>query len=86
MRVYFRIKLKNLSNCSSKESSLKPSTFSKEESGILKAMLLGNKNSIDENTKEVFQNSSLAHILAISGLHINYIEFILRKILQKNLH
>ena len=43
-------------------------------------MLLGNKNSIDENTQEVFQNSSLAHILAISGLHINYIEFILRKI------
>lgn len=56
--------------------------FNKEESSILKAMLLGNKNSIDENIREVFQNSSLAHILAISGLHINYIELVLRKILD----
>ena len=56
--------------------------FSKDESSILKAMLFGNKNSIDESTREVFQNSSLAHILAISGLHINYIELILRKILD----
>lgn len=58
------------------------SSFSKEESGILKAMLLGNKNSIDENIQEIFQNSSLAHIIAISGLHINYIELVLRKILD----
>ena len=71
-----------LNNLNESLSSCLDSTFSKEESGILKAMLLGNKNSIDENTQEVFQNSSLAHILAISGLHINYIEFILRKILD----
>lgn len=56
--------------------------YSKEESGILKAMLLGNKTSVESNIQAIFQNSSLAHVLAISGLHINYIEFIIRKILD----
>ena len=71
-----------LNNSNQKFSIFLDEIYSKEEASILKAMLLGNKNYIEDNMQEIFQNSNLAHILAISGLHINYIEFILRKILD----
>lgn len=38
---------------------------------IMKAMLWGNKKGMDEETKELYQKNGIAHILAISGLHIS---------------
>ena len=38
---------------------------------IMKAMLLGNKKEMDEDTKALYQKNGIAHILAISGLHIS---------------
>lgn len=41
--------------------------------GILEAMLLGEKTSMDEEIKELYQVNGIAHILAISGLHLSFI-------------
>lgn len=45
--------------------------YPEKEASILKAMLLGEKNGLEEETKELYQLSGLIHILAISGLHIS---------------
>lgn len=47
--------------------------YPEKEASILKAMLLGEKNGLEEETKELYQLNGLIHILAISGLHISLI-------------
>lgn len=44
-----------------------------EEAGIVCAMLLGDKSGLSEETKKLYQENGIAHILAISGLHISLI-------------
>ncbi|MBO6163196.1 MAG: ComEC/Rec2 family competence protein, partial [Eubacterium sp.] len=41
------------------------------EAGVLSAMLLGEKSGMDAELKSLYQKSGIAHILAISGLHIS---------------
>ena len=41
--------------------------------GILCAMLLADKEHMDPEVKELYQESGIAHILAISGLHLSII-------------
>lgn len=56
---------------------------SEKDGGILIAMLLGEKNAMDEEVKQLYQENGIAHVLAISGLHISLIGttlfFLLRK-------
>lgn len=62
-------------------------TWEKEKAGVLKGLLLGETTEIAEETKEKFQISNISHVLAISGLHINYlvmgIQFVFQKIIGK---
>jgi len=48
-------------------------SFDDEQSGFLAGILLGDKSKILDETKQNFQDSSLSHILAISGMHIIYV-------------
>ena len=57
--------------------------YTQEESGFLKAILLGYTNSLDEEIKNNFRNASISHILAMSGMHISYIILGLETILKK---
>lgn len=61
--------------------------FEKEKASILKGLLLGETEEIQEEMKEDFQISNISHILAISGMHIGYIalgiQLSLKKILGK---
>lgn len=41
-----------------------------DKSSLAKAMVLGDKADIDKNLKALYQRSGIAHIIAISGLHI----------------
>lgn len=57
--------------------------YDEEDAAILKAMLLGVKNDISDEIKNAFQKSGIAHILAISGLHISFLCMFFYKILNK---
>ena len=57
--------------------------FDKEKSGFLIGLLLGDKSEVLDETSENFRNSSLSHILALSGLHIVYVSFGVKFILDK---
>ncbi len=50
---------------------------------ILKAMLFGNKKQLDEETKELYQDNGIAHILAISGLHISLLGMSVYRLLRR---
>lgn len=41
--------------------------------GIVAAMVLGDKGGLSEDTQKLYQQNGIAHILAISGLHISLI-------------
>lgn len=57
--------------------------FSESDSSVVKAMLLGDKAGIDKDTKRLFQMNGIAHILAISGVHIAIIGMTLFKLLRR---
>lgn len=50
---------------------------------IMKAMVLGNKSELDEDSRQLFQKSGIAHVFAISGLHITLLGMGLYKLLRK---
>ncbi len=45
--------------------------FPEREAGVLEAMLLGEKELLEEDIKSGFQAAGISHIMAISGLHIS---------------
>ena len=45
--------------------------FQDESAGIMHAMLLGEKSTLDADIKQLYQLGGIIHILAISGLHIS---------------
>ncbi len=57
--------------------------FEKDKSEILKGLILGKTEDITEKKKENFQISNISHVLAISGMHINYIIVFLKMVFQK---
>ena len=51
--------------------------------GIYSGILLGDRKAVDELTRLDYQNNGIAHILAISGLHISLIFGLIYKFLRK---
>lgn len=49
------------------------SCLPEKDAGIMAAMLLGEKAGLDEEINDLYKNSGISHILAISGLHISMI-------------
>ncbi|MDE5997736.1 MAG: ComEC/Rec2 family competence protein [Muribaculaceae bacterium] len=52
------------------ETIIERSHLSKPTADFLKAILMGDKTGLDENTRLTFAQGGLAHMLALSGLHI----------------
>ncbi|MBQ2745300.1 MAG: DNA internalization-related competence protein ComEC/Rec2 [Lachnospiraceae bacterium] len=44
-----------------------------KEMGLLSAIILGEKSYMDEDVKELYSSQGIAHVLAISGLHISVV-------------
>lgn len=44
-----------------------------ETAGLLRGLLLADRSEIDYDTRNVFVNSGVIHVLAVSGLHVGYI-------------
>lgn len=51
--------------------------------GIINSMLWGDKSLLDSSTKNLYAQSGISHILAISGLHVSMIGMGLYKFLRK---
>lgn len=57
--------------------------FNRESSALLKTLLLGKRNDLDEDIYQQYVDAGAVHILAISGLHVGIITAILLLLLQK---
>lgn len=57
--------------------------FDKEEAALLKAMVLGDKSDLTEETKKLYEENGVAHLLAVSGLHISIVGGRIYRFLRK---
>ena len=67
-------------------SKLKAKHFGAEEMGVVQALLLGKRDDISENTYNSYKNAGAVHILAVSGLHVGIILFLLEFLLSPMKH
>jgi len=51
-------------------AALFDATFPTDESGLLKAYIIGDKSGIEENVSTLFSVTGLSHVLAVSGMHL----------------
>lgn len=54
-----------------------------EDYGIIEAILLGDKSSLSQDMYKLFQKNGIAHIIAISGLHVSFLGMAIYKLLRK---
>lgn len=57
--------------------------LSEANAAIMKAMLFGNKAELDEGLEKLYQDNGIAHILAISGLHISLLGMAVYRLLRR---
>lgn len=53
------------------------------DASVMKAMVLGSKSGLDAQLRQLYQQSGISHILAISGLHITLIGMGLYRLLRR---
>ena len=54
-----------------------------EEAQLLKAMLMGQKGDLPEETTKLFRKGGISHVMAISGLHLTILSDTLERILKR---
>ncbi|SCY61603.1 competence protein ComEC [Lachnospiraceae bacterium XBB2008] len=57
--------------------------FDVDDASVIRAMLLGDKSAMSPDTKSLYSRNGIAHILAISGLHISMLGMALVTLLKK---
>lgn len=57
--------------------------FDYKDAGLFKAMITGDRSSIDKEQKKTFSENGIAHIIAISGLHLSILGLMLFEFLRK---
>lgn len=57
--------------------------FPEKEAGIMCTILLGDKEELDSNVKDMYRRNGIIHILSISGLHITFVGMGIYKVLKK---
>ncbi len=63
--------------------SIYESVPDEETAGILTAICTGDRSGLTEDTKTLYQSSGIAHILAVSGLHISLIGMTIFRLIRK---
>lgn len=58
-------------------------SFDSESAGIVKAMLVADKSTLDKNIKKLYSENGIAHIMVISGVHVAIIGMTLYGFLRK---
>ncbi len=56
--------------------------FNEQDASVARAMIIGDKNNLNQDVKDLFADSGIAHILSISGLHISIIGLGIFKLLS----
>ena len=64
-------------------SRIYDAVFNDLDSGILKAMILGEKTDLNEEMKALYQRNGISHLLAISGLHVSLVGMGLYRLLKR---
>lgn len=59
------------------------SVLSQKDASVMKAVILGRKSGLDAESRQLFQKGGIAHIFAISGLHITILGMGLYRLLRK---
>ncbi len=57
--------------------------FPEKEASIMTAMLLGDKEELDDEVKNLYRQNGIIHILSISGLHVSVIGMGIYRLLRK---
>ncbi len=65
-----------------KENIIK--SYNQNISGIVLGIMLGDTDEITDEVKEDFSTSNISHVLAISGMHISYIIYLVTKGTQRS--
>lgn len=65
--------LRGIRNLSTKLKENLSKLLNEEEQGIVQGIVLGDTSKLNEDIKENFTNSSLSHMLAVSGAHVTYV-------------
>ncbi len=61
-------------------------SLSEHDAGTYKAVILGDKSDMDENVRDLYQDAGIAHLLAVSGLHVSMIGAGLYELLRRKLN
>lgn len=75
--------LEMLERCKQKLNEQYKTVLSKKNAGLLMAMVTGEKGELEPHVKQLYQQQGIAHILAISGLHIALVGRSLFRLLRK---
>ncbi|MEO1652301.1 MAG: ComEC/Rec2 family competence protein, partial [Bacteroidota bacterium] len=54
-----------------------------KEYAVASALMLGKKDQLDKDIRQAYASTGLMHILAVSGLHVGFIAYLLHLIFQK---
>ena len=91
VRVYSRKDIKNISHppqrifrfLDQKIAQLHEFLKNNDETGIIKATILGDKSDLDENINEAFKKTGTSHLIVISGSHIAFLFFFISLLITK---
>ena len=64
-------------------SEILQAALSEKDAGIYHALLLGDKSQMDERVRSLYQSQGIAHLLAVSGLHLSMIGMGACRLLRK---
>ena len=83
VKLSFKNKLlKEIDEFKANVDSLIDNNMTKKEAGLTKALIYGDKQDLDEDLKEKFENTSISHLLSVSGTHVISFMCILNFILK----
>lgn len=58
-------------------------TADRADAGVFRAMLLGDKSGLPEQIRDMYQRNGIAHLLAVSGLHLSLVSLAAYGVLRK---
>lgn len=69
-------------NIRNKISRIIYESLPREEAAFLSAVIIGDKHSLDDEEKDNYSKTGLAHLLSISGLHVAFIVFLINQAIK----